>query len=201
MVRRNYIILLLLVSLLFTTNILTGCWGGNMRSKESSLNFAELIEQVKLNDINLTIYFMNPSSFTRFPLSVDNLVYGITAGNEPPREKNDKNGLYDSKIVIDENKLKKHIDLLNRLSNTALIPVEKNSYLDARIYYIFKNKKGDKLFDAAMWGGENNSIFVNGVEVQANNILYDVIKPFLTEDDLNEYETYLNRWNLEETSG
>jgi hypothetical protein len=36
--------------------------------------FSKLIEQGKINDINLTIYYEGPLIFTPFPCSVDDLI-------------------------------------------------------------------------------------------------------------------------------
>jgi hypothetical protein len=46
-------------------------------------------------------------------LKVDELIYVITEVNEPPREKNDKNGFYE--IVINGSRLEEHIDLLKQI--------------------------------------------------------------------------------------
>jgi len=191
---RKKIIIKFFILLLLTSAILTSCGGKHMDSTKTFNQFLELIEQERLNDVTLTIYYKNPFAFTRQPLSFDDLVYGITAVNEPSREKNDINGLYEHKIVVDSNRLEEHIDLLNQMSSTTLIPVEKESYLNTRIYYVFETEKNGKVFDVAMWGGDDEySIFVNGVEVKVNDIFYDVIMPFLPKEVAGELERFIGR--------
>ena len=190
---KKNIFLVFPILILLSVIILSNCGRDNMQSEKASLNFSEIIEYGNLNDFSLTIYYMSPFKLTRFPLSVDDLVYGITAVNEPPREKNDKNGLYEQKFVINGRRLEEYVDLLIQLSNTQLIPAEKESYLNARIYYVFETEKEGKIFDVAMWGGENNSIFVNGLEVEGKDVFYDIIMPFLSEDAAEELNNWRNR--------
>jgi len=129
-------------------------------------SFSTLIKSGNLHDLSLTIYYVSPFVFTNHPWSVDDLIRECE-GQE---------------IVVDGSDLGKYIDLLNQIGNTALIPVlEKSSYLDARIYYVFETEKRGKIFDVAMWSSDGG-IFVSGLEVKGTNIFYDVITPFLSED-------------------
>jgi len=114
------------------------------------------------------------------PLSVEDLIYGIRAVNDPPRIKNDKNGAYDHKIIIDGSSLEEHCDLFKQICSDILIPVEQKSRIDARFYYVFKTEKNRKIFDVAMWG-HDGSIYVNGLEVQENDIFYKIVMPFLPD--------------------
>lgn len=175
---KKSIILGSLIWILLAVAILASCGGDYMRSAKSLLQFSELIEQGKLNDISLTIYFMNPFTSTRRPLSIDDLINFNSV----------------NKIAINGNLLEEHINLFNKVSDAALISVEKVSYLNARIYYVFETEKKGKIFDVAMWGGyDDNSIFVNGLEVKENDIFYDLIMPFLPKDAVKELEEYLGR--------
>jgi len=105
--------------------------------------------------------------------------------------------LQDEKIVINGSCLVEYVDLLNKLSSDAITPVEHKTYIDARIYFVFENNKGRKIFDVAMWGGDDSSIFVNGVEVEGSDIFYQAIMPFLPIDAAGELETFLNRGRRE----
>jgi hypothetical protein len=171
---KKYIIVGFIVFLIFITTLLTSCWKDNVDSKKQSLNFSDLINNENIDDISLTIYFINPFILTRHPWSAEEIIRS--------RE--------EQKIVINGNDLEEHIDLFKQINNDDLIPVKKKSYLDARLYYVFESKKNGKLFDVAMWGSDN-SIFVNGFEVKENEIFYDVIKPFLPIDAVKELEDYL----------
>jgi hypothetical protein len=160
--------------LLLVNTILVSCGRDNIHSKNTLLQFSELIESGNLSDFSLTIYYMSPFTSTRYPLSAEDLI--------SRREEN--------KIVINGSRLEEHIDLLNQINNTVLIPVEHKSRIDARLYYVFETKKDGKLFSVSMWG-EDNSIFVNGIEVKGNDIFYDIVMPFLPTDAVKEFETYL----------
>jgi hypothetical protein len=140
------------VIILLTITILTSCGGENMQLKESLIKFSEIIKSRNFNDLSLTIYYMNPFTLTIRALSVDDLVYGITAVNELPKEKNDINGLYEQKFEINSDDLEKQIDLFNQMNTVNLILEKKGSRLNARIYYVFSTKQDGNILDVAMWG-------------------------------------------------
>ncbi|CAM4472274.1 hypothetical protein [Paenibacillus typhae] len=160
---RKHVITGFFVFVLLTIAVLTG-WG-NVHSNKHSLNISELIAKENINDISLTIYYLNPLTLTRYPLSAEDLISFTDV----------------HKIVINGNDLKKHFELFKRINDGVLMPVKKKSRVDARIYYVLESKTNGKLFDVTMWGKEN-SMFVNGLEVKGNEIFYDVIRPFLPED-------------------
>lgn len=173
--RKKGIVLGFLILLLFAV-----LFGGNeMFLKKSSINFSEMKEQGNLDDLSLTIYYMSPFIFTIRPLSVDDLI-----------------NMSDVHIIIDGSNLEEYINLLNQMSTVDLVPVEYKSRIDARLYYVFETKKNRKVFDVSMWG-DDHSIFVNGLEVKENDIFYDVVMPFLPDDQVKELETYLNRGKQE----
>ncbi len=172
MIRKISIILGLLILLLIT--ISTSCGGGDMRAEQALKYFSKQIEQGNLRDLRLRVYYVPPYIFTLYPRSVDDLIRS------------------QDYIVIDGTRLEEHIDLLKQMSNAALIPVEHETRIDARIYYVFETKKGKKILDVAMWG-DDNSIYVNGLEVKENTIFYDVLMPFLPEDEAKELKEYVSQ--------
>lgn len=97
-------------------------------------------------------------------------------------------------IDVEGNLLTEHSDLFKQLGFDILIPIEKKSFekpfINARIFYVFEDSKGRKLFDVSMWGKER-SVFVNGVEFRENDIFYDIIIPFLPTDIASDLEYYL----------
>ena len=136
-----------------------------------------LSRQIKRSDfdnIRLTIYYMSPFLLTLVPISTDSLSTGGFA----------------DKIVVDGEILEKHIDLINQMIDADLIPIKPQTYVNARIYYKFETHGGKNLFDVAMWGFDDN-LFVNGVEVEENDIFYDVIMPFLPDTIKNELKAYI----------
>ena len=165
---------LLTLMLVVTIN---SCGGNSMNATKGLSEFSKLIEQGKLGDTSLTIYYMSPYTFTLYPYSVNDLI----------------SSLQGDKIVVSGSSLVEHIDLFSMLTSEVVTPVEHKSYIDARIYYAFENSKGRKIFDVVMWGGDDNSMFVNGTEVKGNNVFCQAIIPFLPEDAARELEKYMNR--------
>jgi len=168
-----------IILLLFASAVLAGCGKNYINSTEP---LHQLIEQGRINELRLTIYYVSPYILTVIAWDVDNLI----------------NSEIVKKIVINGGDLEKHIDLLNRISNIYLTPVIRKSYLDARIYYVFETEKEGKIFDVAMWGysdGDGKSIFVNGFAAKDDGIFYDVIMPFLPEDAAKELGKYTGRGN------
>ena len=103
----------------------------------------------------------------------------------------------EQKFVIDGNSLEEHIELLKQVGNITLIPVKEESYINARIYYVFETNKGNKIFDVTMWGYaegmgqfDDEYININGFAFKENDIFYDLIIPFLPEDGANMIEGY-----------
>jgi hypothetical protein len=172
--RKRTILILLILLLLAVAVTINFYYGDNMFSKETSLS--EFIEQGKLRELTLTIYYVSPNILTLIPLSVDGLITWEDA----------------YKAVINGIQLEDHIDQLRKISNADLMPVENKSYVNARLYYVFETKTHRKVYDVCMWGA-GNSIFVNGIEVQSNDIFYDVVKPFLPEDAVTKLENYLTK--------
>lgn len=144
--------------------------------KKVSLNVSELIENENINDISLTIYYLDLHMLRFMPVSsVERLMECV-----------------DEKVVVSGSDLEQHIDLFRKMSDEVFVPVwMKTSELDLRVYYVLESKKNGKLFDVAMWGNED-SIFVNGIEVEGNKIFCDVIIPFLSEDAAKDLEDFYN---------
>lgn len=164
---RKHVITGSFIFLLLAIAILTS-WE-NLYSRKPSLNLSEKIAKENINDISLSIYYLNPLILTRYPLSAEDLISFTDV----------------SKIVINGNDFKEQFELFKKINDDLLIPVKKKSRLDARIYYVLDSKKNGRLFDVTMWG-RDNSVFVNEVEVKGNDIFYNVIQPFLLEDGVKE---------------
>lgn len=170
---------LLVLILIFTLTIFVSCGGDNMRPEKALKKFSKEIENGNLVNMNLTIYYLSPLIRTMIPLSVDDLIK-----------------ISDThKVVINGSELDKNIELLKQINNNSLIPIEEKSRMNARVYYVFENNNGNKIFDVAMWGS-NNSIYINGFEVKGSDIFYDIIMPFLSEDAVEELERF-KQWKQE----
>ena len=117
------------------------------------------------DDLRLTIYYISPLIFTRMPLSAEDLV-------------ND----WDAKIItVSAEELSSNLAVLQKLKASVLQPVEEETYIDARIYYVFETSRSNKVLEVVS-RSLRSSVFVNGVEVENNEIFYEIIEPFLTEE-------------------
>jgi hypothetical protein len=172
---KKFIILGLALLLLFANIILVGCGGSNMNLKTTSVNFSELIESGNLNDITLTIYYMDFSIRTRIPLSLESLM----------------GGRYNHRVVITGEDLVKHRDLLEQIINVELIPVENETFVNARLYYVFEHGEHEEMFSFLAFGG-GDTMFVNGLEVEYNSIFFEAVLPFLPDDAVETIERYLD---------
>jgi len=164
------------IPILLLSTLLTSCGGNDMKSEKAIPDFSTFIENENLDDVSLKIYYINPFILTRAPLSIDGLI-GHSAVQ---------------KIIIDGNSLKDHIDFFSQINADVLTPVKKKSHLNARLCYVLETEKDGKILEVAM-NGNDNSIFVNGLEIKDSVIFYDVIEPFLTENAIKELEVYFNR--------
>ena len=145
-----------------------------MNPRRAINNFSKIIEQGKLGEITLTIY--HTDALTPFPSTIDALIRRSTSSTS---------GTY--KIVIDGSHLEEHADIFKQLTIDAIVPVDKKSRIDARLYYIFEDKNNNKIFDVARWG-RKNSIYINGIEVEENPAFYSIIIPFLPERKATHYQ-------------
>ena len=118
------------------------------------------------------------------------MLYGGTALNEKKKKKDEINGSFEYKIIINGHKLEECIDLYRILKDFTLVPVEDETYVNAQIHYVFEIKKEHKVFSVTMWGGPENRMFVNGVEIEGNEIFIDIIMPYLPEIAANEMSEY-----------
>ena len=177
MYAKKYIISgLIIVLLLVSSTIFSSCGGNYMSLKDISPKFYELIESGNLNYVTLNIYYKDFWVLTRMPVTLERLI----------------GGWYDYKVTVFGEQLKEHLDLLNRLSNTVLIPVRNPSFVNARLYYVFEHEKYGEILSFLTFSG-NNTIFINGHEVEHNGIFYEVAIPFLPDDAIERIEERVSR--------
>ena len=150
--------------------------------------FSKLIEQKDVGSFNLRIYYIERQVFTEI-MSVDQITnYTETSIRMGTHHRIEINDIY----------FEEHLDLFEQLINAELRFTRRNSRINARFYYIVENEEG-KLFDVVMFGFDRNSrvwndiVFVNGFEVEWNDVFYDFIIPFLTEHATRELRAYLGR--------
>jgi hypothetical protein len=142
---------------------------------DSTPKLSEIIEDGDLHNLTLTIYYMSFSASTRLPVSLDRLT----------------SELYDYKVTVSGEQLEEHSDLLNQISKTVLLPAENESFVDARLYYVFEHEEYGEIFSFLIFTGYG-TMYINGYEVEHNNIFYYAVIPFLPADAVEAIEMYLS---------
>ena len=150
--------------------ILVG-WG---RNRMNSITLSEFLERADSSGIRLIIYYSNPNSLVRLPVSVELLTENF----------------HDIKIIIqDESRV---FYTLENLADVNLIPVEDEIRINAWIHYVFETENGQRLFDVTFLRRDNHNIMiVNGVKVEANALFYEAIMPFLPAQAAQALEIHL----------
>ncbi len=170
---KNSIILKLLALLLIPITLFSGCDKRKAQLQQTFDTYSSMLEEGRVDELRLKIYYIAEELYVFFPVSLDNLISG-----------------YDTQIVIEGEELKSYVDLLMELRAEVLTPVKGEDFLDARLCYIFETTDGEKVLEVASYGspkGNKNlegkhDVFVNGIAVEHSDILYEVIKPFCSED-------------------
>ncbi len=156
---------------LFVVTVLIGCGKTDKQLRIACEDFSQSLNLKTLDGLCLKIYYIDPSILTRAPQSVDNLISSD----------------FRHEITVDSEQLKEYVDLLKQLNIQNMVPVKETSYLHARLCYIFETEQNEKKLEIAV-GGENKSVFVNGVEVAYNDVFQDILEPFVTEEVMNDLE-------------
>ena len=136
-----------------------------MQADRTERRINNLLSRAEKGNLSLTVYYLSPTVLTLLPVSVDSLI----------------NGGYEYTFSIEGNDLKEYLELFRKLGDAKLETVKQKSRINARIYYVFEDKKTKKILDVAMWGNDD-SIFINGIEFKWEKVFYDIIRPFLPED-------------------
>ena len=155
--------LIMVLGILFV--VVFNCMGPSIGISFALHEYSQMTESGIPEDICLTIYFVDPGLLTRYPWSVDDLV-----GADCVRIVN-----------VSYNQIEKHSALLGKLDASILLPAKENRYLDARLYYVFETDRG-RLLEVAI-SDIGGNVFVNGIEVAHDPVFYDILVPFLSEED------------------
>lgn len=165
-------VVVVLIALLATR--LTGCSNSSAQLGDALADYSQMVEGDLPEDLRLTIYYLNPSILTRAPLSTEDLV------NFPEVKK----------ICIDSGELAPHLSLLQKMDSSILQPVKEESNINARLYYVFEVGDSCKILEVAI-SDIHGSAFVNGIKVEDNPVFYELITPYLSEEDVNTLGIYL----------
>ena len=160
-------VLVLIIIVFVLVAVAVNCFGPSIRLRLALSDYSNIVSDGIPEDLSLTIYYVSPYILTRHPWRIEDLVKATDV----------------KKITIDSEELAPYLELLRKLDASALQPVNEETYLNARLYYVFETDDG-KLLEVAINGWSGNA-FVNGVEIEPSSVLYDIIIPFLSEEDRN----------------
>ena len=138
-------------------------------------DYQEVMEEGIPDDLKLTIYYADPQMNTWMPIrTVEELAS------------------FSSVIEVGAEKLAAHRELFASLNAAHLKPVDEDSNNDSqiigflRLVYILERGNSEVLLEVMTADLlYDESILVNGFEVENNSIFYELIDPFLTEEDRN----------------
>lgn len=134
-------------------------------------DYTQVLEQDMPDGLRLKVYYLDPGILTRAPMTVEGLINSSIA----------------NEMIVYCERLKEHTDLLRQISADRLVPVAEPSKANVRLCYIFETDSGREVLVAA-FGGADGSVFVNDVEVAFDGIFRDVVRPFLTEEEMDDFE-------------
>ena len=167
---------LVILAALFCLLLLPGC------SQKSKLcnQIQDALAEEKLEDLRITVYFANPWACYRAPLRVEDLInwvdnqeYGIMMYRFEGQD-----CLGSVQVIQDQ------------LRPDVIEPIElTRRYVDARVYYVLENQKGEKILELLIGGGDPGCMFLNDMPVDYNAVFYDVICPCIgfQQEDLKWY--------------
>lgn len=167
--KRISVICILLAIVLIGTFL----WMSSPKALENTLDDYEKAVRDRAPDgLKLTIYYMDPTIMTRVPIQTLEDLKGFSQTKT---------------IVVGAAQLAAHADLIKQLDAAYLQPVEAptweiTSYL--RLVYVFEQENGEPLLEVMATNlVHDETILVNGFYVENKPIFYELIDPFLTDED------------------
>lgn len=162
---------LMIAAVLLFTTILTVCFSDTLQLRWAVNRYQTFLDSELPEDATLTIYYLPHDILTRAPLTVADLM-----------DMNDT-----VKIVVHSNELINQLSTLKQLDLSCVRPAKEEFGVNARLYYVFETGNSERLLEVAMqqFVGDTQAFgtFVNGIAVQKNPVLYEIILPFLSEQD------------------
>ncbi len=158
------------VCVILVVVFLTGCSGPSVKLRFALNRYERITRGGIPNNIHLTIYYVTPTLLTRIPMSVEALKL------HPATEK----------IVVSAEELAPYWAEFQKLKSSVLQPIEEEPRLDARLYYVLETNTSKKVLEVVT-NDVNCNFFVNGIKVEYNSLLFELIWPFLPEDARTMY--------------
>ena len=164
----------LLIILLAVLIIMAACNDDYFKLKWYNHRYQKAIGGEKTEGLTLTIYYIPHYLLTRAPLTVEDL-----KGMEDTR-----------KIVVSSDELAEHLIKFKQLDLSALRPTKEKYGMNACFYYVIESGE-QKVLEVVMQQlvGEDDEAFgtfVNGIRVKSIPALYEIIYPFLSEEEHRE---------------
>lgn len=160
-VKRIFVIVL---SVFLVAVLLTVFSQPKWKLRRSTAEFTDMVTGDIPDDLHLTIYYVDPMLLFRAPLGIEEL-----------------KRIADTQIDVGAEELAEHIAVLRKLDPSALQTVQERPYIDARLVYVFE-AGDDKLLEVTVCEINRNA-YVNDIEVKHDPVLYELIIPFLSEED------------------
>ena len=163
---RKIVILVLVMAILFS---FSGC-GLKKELSQQTKTFYDIVNGTIPRDLRLTIYYLNGDIATIIPLTIEML--------------KSSDGI--QVISVGYEDLVKHKDHLKKFDPSSLKPIYRETYVNARLYYVFELGDSDPILEYVH--SYTGSDFLNGIAIQFDLELINLISPFLPED--STYKNY-----------
>ncbi len=159
--------------------------------------FEKIINKRDTDGLSLTIYYTTPYDRHELYWTKEQLISYVNMHQNDLGEKT----IYEE---VDSKRLRNIIKILGEIKADNIVlaeePVGFEGVENARVYYSFK-KNEKELLDVIMWSSSENglplwngqwlNIFVNGVEIEANQAFYDVVLTFLPHQQAKQFRDYI----------
>lgn len=155
---------------------LSGCRAQPAPLQDALADYEKVLKTDGLDGLRLSVYYIDPSILTRSPLTEEQLLSFESV----------------QKFEVDNAQLLQHIELLKTINAEEMTPVSNTSVLDARLCCIFESDRAGQVLRLTL-GGKDNSIFVNGVEVENFELLRDLLMAFASEETMRVLVHYFDK--------
>ena len=162
---------LICMAILFELLTFACCGVKNARLQVVLTDYAAVLESNGLDGLRLSVYYIDPSILTRFPLTEERLLSFESV----------------QRFEVDNAQL-----LQKTINAEEMTPVSNASVLDARLCCIFESDRAGQILRLTL-GGKDNSIFVNEVEVKNCELLRDLLAAFASEETMRVLVHYFDK--------
>lgn len=125
--------------------------------------FQEILHKPDLEGLTMKIWYTSPDIDTRFPWGAEDLKK------------------YGELISADTQTLLDYVEYLKLLDPSLLLPSDAGDYVNARMCMEFETGDGETVLQILI-NGLHDSVFINGVQVECDSGIFDVIAPFAPKE-------------------